>query len=52
MPAPTQIDASGRYIHGGAIAQPSGGGTIDAQSRTAINAIIAVLANAGLIPPV
>jgi len=31
------------------IADPTGGGTVDTQSRTAINGILAVLKNAGLV---
>ena len=31
------------------IADPTGGGTVDSQSRTAINGILAVLKNAGLV---
>lgn len=34
-----------------AITAPTGGGTVDAESRTAINAVITVLENFGLVTP-
>lgn len=47
-------DAS-EALYGGptaaAIADPTGGATVDAEARTAINAIIAALENAGIVAP-
>lgn len=36
-------------VQGGAIADPAGGSTIDAQARTAISSILTVLRNIGII---
>ncbi|MCG8507085.1 MAG: DUF2793 domain-containing protein [Sphingomonadales bacterium] len=50
--AATQIDIGGQKVVGGqeaAIADASGGATVDAEARTAINAVLAALRNHGLI---
>ncbi|MFC9966331.1 hypothetical protein ACFVH4_19050 [Nocardia ignorata] len=50
MPEPRYWDEdTSASVHGPAIADPTGGTTIDAQSRTAINAILAALRSAGII---
>lgn len=50
MPEPKSWDED-TYAptHGAFIADPTGGTTVDAQARTAINSIIDVLRSAGLI---
>jgi len=50
MPAPTVFNpATGMLVHGAAITDPTGGATVDAQSRTATVAILAALRSAGVI---
>ena len=50
MPAPTIFNAAtGQFVHAAAIIDPSGGATVDAQSRTALTAILAALRSAGII---
>jgi len=49
MPAPKVHNAAtGQLVHGATITNPTGG-TPDAESRTAVNAILAALRNAGVI---
>lgn len=44
MPAPTVFNpATSQLCHGAAIANPTGGVTVDAEARTATNAILSVL---------
>jgi hypothetical protein len=50
MPSPTVFNAStSQWVHGAAIANPTGGTPIDAESRTAINSILSALRAAGVI---
>lgn len=50
MPDPKVFDEDTRaWVHGAAVANPSGGATVDAESRTAINAILAALRSAGIL---
>lgn len=50
MPAPTVFNApTSMWVHAAAIADPSGGLTVDAEARTATNAILAALRDKGVI---
>lgn len=50
MPSPTVFNAStGQWVHAAAISNPSAGTTIDAESRTATNSILAALRAKGVI---
>lgn len=50
MPSPTVFNqATGQWVHAAAIADPSGGTTVDTQSRAATGSILAVLRKAGVI---
>ncbi|WP_446224971.1 hypothetical protein ACTWPB_07595 [Nocardia sp. IBHARD005] len=50
MPEPKFWDEdTSAPTHGPAIADPTGGATVDAPARTAINAILAALRSAGII---
>lgn len=50
MPSPTVFNAgTSQWVHGAAITDPSAGATIDAESRTATNSILAALRAAGVI---
>lgn len=50
MPEPKVFNgATGQLVHGAAIADPSGGLTIDAEARTATNGILAALRRAAVI---
>lgn len=50
MPEPKVFNAAtGQLVHAAAIADAAGGVTVDAQARAAINAILAVLRQSGVI---
>ncbi|MCX3064209.1 hypothetical protein [Streptomyces beihaiensis] len=50
MPSPTVFnEATSQWVHAAAIADPSGGTTPDAEGRTAVVSILAVLRGAGVI---
>lgn len=50
MPQPTVLNtATSQWVHAPAIADPSGGTTIDTQGRTAVGAILAALRDAAVI---
>jgi hypothetical protein len=50
MKGPLAIDQdSFAYVHAAAIADPTGGATVDSQSRTAVGLILAALRNANVI---
>lgn len=43
--------AGGQWRRGGAVADPAGGGTVDAEARSAVAAILAALRAHGLVAP-
>lgn len=50
MPEPKVFNAAtGHWVHAAAIADPAGGATVDVQSRTAANAILAALRAYGTV---
>lgn len=50
MPQPKQLNtATSQWVHGAAVADPSGGATADTQGRTAAAAILAALRAAGVL---
>lgn len=50
MPQPKQLNnATGQWVHGAAVSDPSGGATADTQARTATVAILAALRAAGVL---
>lgn len=50
MPAPTILNAAtGKLCHAAAVANPTGGATVDAEARTATNAILAALRIPGVL---
>ncbi|MFJ8153961.1 hypothetical protein [Streptomyces sp. NPDC094468] len=50
MPQPKQLNqATGQWVHGTAVADPSGGATADTQARAAAAAMLAALRAAGVL---
>lgn len=50
MPQPKQLNtATGQWVHGAAVADPSGGATADTQARAATASLLAALRAAGVL---